>query len=515
MSLISFFLALPIHQQWAVIAAITVVVTVLITVLLVSYFTQKRIQRITFQYEEQKWEIQRQQAEQQSDWEHALDQRSDELAQIQQRFQEVSVDRVRWQERASALSQRLNQLDSQHRAETIEQQTVQAQLNQKLQEIQGALARERQSRLLEQRHAEEKLALLESNKALLLTEFEDLSRKIFEQKQQQFSEQSERGIHTLLTPFREQLDGLRKKVEEVYVSDSRDRASLKTQLSELQRLNHKMSEEAQALTTALRGENKIQGNWGELVLETVLERSGLREGEEYVREQVHSSHSGQRYRPDVIINLPDNKHIVVDAKVSLNAYSDYVNATTDSDKSAALKRHLASVRQHIRGLSDKAYQQLQGINAPDFVFLFMPIEPSFTLAFQHDERLFSDAFEQKVVVVTPTTLLASLRTVSSLWAIERRNRNTEKLAEQATKLYDKLVVVVERFEKLGIQLGTVNKTYDEAWSSMKTGRSNLLSQADQFRKLGVRVKKELDSPLVEEANAEAELHQILDLESGK
>ena len=218
----------------------------------------------------------------------------------------------------------------------------------------------------------------------------------------------------------------------------------------------------------------------------------------------------KRYRPDVVINLPDDRHIIVDAKVSLSAYTDYVNATSKLEQAGALKRHLESIRQHIRGLSDKAYQQLNGMNTPDFVFMFMPVEPAFVAAFQQDEHLFSDAFEQKVVVVTPTTLLASLRTVASLWAIERRNRNTEILAEQATRLYDKLVVVVERFEKLGVQLGTLNRTYDDAWSSMKTGRGNLVSQADRFRKLGVRVKKELSKSMVEEANAEAELHQVLE-----
>ena len=211
-----------------------------------------------------------------------------------------------------------------------------------------------------------------------------------------------------------------------------------------------------------------------------------------------------------MINLPEGKHIVVDAKVSLNAYTDYVNAADDAQRDAAARRHIDAVRNHIRSLSEKAYQQLQGINSPDFVFLFMPVEPAFMLAFQQDEKLFNDAFEQRIVVVTPTTLLATLRTVASIWAIERRNKSTEKLADQAGKVYDKLVLVVEKFEKVGNQLNTVQKSYDDAWTSMKSGRGNLLSQADNFRKLGVRAKKELDKKLTEEARAEADLFDAIE-----
>lgn len=485
----AFFLALTTEQQWLLIVAVSASTVFLLTLGICRTYWRRDLRAME------------QLSEQQRKEQHG------QLREAEKEFQALSVEKVRWQERAQALSERLKQLDGVYRHQIEEQQQSHDQMTDQLQTLQAELARERQARKLEHRHAQEKLMLLENNKAQLLKEFEALSGKIFEQKQQQFAQQSEHGIQTVLAPFREQLDGLRKKVEEVYVSDSRDRASLKTQLGELQRLNQQMSEEAKALTTALRGENKTQGNWGELLLESVLESSGLREGEEFVREQVMTNEEGRRYRPDVIINLPDDRHIIVDAKVSLNAYTDYVNAASELEQAAALKRHLDSVRQHIRGLSGKAYQQLNGVNTPDFVFMFMPVEPSFVVAFQEDDSLFADAFEQKVVVVTPTTLLASLRTVASLWAIERRNRNTEQLADQASKLYDKLVVVVDRYEKLGVQIGTLNKTYDDAWNSMKTGRGNLLHQADQFRKLGVRVKKELAKPLVDDANAESELHQ--------
>ena len=422
---------------------------------------------------------------------------------------------AREQEKLSALS-RQEQLLEKRLAELDSRSTqLQAQLQAKLSDVQSRLATEQEARQQEQRSADEKLAVINESREQLIKEFENLSQKIFEQKTKQFSEQSQQGISALLNPFREQLDGLKKKVEDVYVSDAKDRASLQAQIGELHKLNQQMSAEAHALTTALRGEKKKQGNWGELVLETVLEKSGLREGEEFVREQSLNDDQGKRYRPDVIINLPDDKHIIVDSKVSLNAYTDMVNAETDAERSQYARQHVEAIRQHIRTLSEKAYQQLEGLNSPDFVFLFMPVEPAFMAAFEQDDTLFNEAFERRIVVVTPTTLLATLRTVASIWAIERRNKSTEKLADQAGKIYDKLVIVAERMETMGRQINTVQSTYDDTWKALKGGRGNLINQADQFRKLGVRAKKEMAKSLVEEANAEHELHEAQALELTK
>lgn len=317
--------------------------------------------------------------------------------------------------------------------------------------------------------------------------FENLSNKIFSEKQQQ----NKQGLDAILHPFKDQLEGLRKKVEDVHLHDAKDRAALKTQISELHRLNQNITAEASALSKALRGDKKTQGNWGELVLETVLERSGLRLGEEYVREQNHKADDGQNYRPDVIINLPDDKHIVVDAKVSLNAYNDYVNADDETAQGQFLKQHIDAIRNHIKSLSAKAYQQLPSLHSPDFVFMFMPVEPAFLAAFQHDEKLFMDAFDQRIVVVTPTTLLASLRTIESLWSIERRGRSADELSEHAGKVYDRLRIVVEKMDKLGTQLNSAQKTYDETYSSLAQGRGNLVNTANQFVELGVRIKKEI------------------------
>jgi DNA recombination protein RmuC len=317
--------------------------------------------------------------------------------------------------------------------------------------------------------------------------FENLSHKIFNEKQQQ----NRQGLDAILYPFKDQLEGLRKKVEDVHLHDAKDRAALKSQINELYRLNQDITAEASALTKALRGNKKTQGNWGELVLETVLERSGLRLGEEYVREQNHKADDGQNYRPDVIINLPDDKHIIVDSKVSLNAYNDYVNADDETSQTQFLKQHIDAVRHHIKSLSAKAYQQLPSLHSPDFVFMFMPVEPAFLAAFQHDEKLFMDAFDQRIVVVTPTTLLASLRTIESLWSIERRGRSADELSEHASKVYDRLRIVVEKMDKLGSQLHSAQKTYDETYSSLAQGRGNLVNTANQFVELGVRIKKKI------------------------
>jgi DNA recombination protein RmuC len=317
--------------------------------------------------------------------------------------------------------------------------------------------------------------------------FENLSHKIFNEKQQQ----NRQGLDAILHPFKDQLEGLRKKVEDVHLHDAKDRAALKSQINELYRLNQDITAEASALTKALRGNKKIQGNWGELVLETVLERSGLRLGEEYVCEQNHKADDGQNYRPDVIINLPDNKHIIVDAKVSLNAYNDYVNADNETSQTQFLKQHIDAVRNHIKSLSAKAYQHLPALHSPDFVFMFMPVEPAFLAAFQHDEKLFMDAFDQRIVVVTPTTLLASLRTIESLWSIERRGRSADELSQHASKVYDRLRIVVEKMDKLGSQLHSAQKTYDETYSSLAQGRGNLVNTANQFVELGVRIKKKI------------------------
>lgn len=425
-----------------------------------------------------------------------------EYKNLETQQQQLHVDLAVSQEKVQHLQTQLQQQLRALQQAQSEQQQQQAQLNQLNHELTSEQTQRQQQAL----HMQEKLSLLESNKHQLLNEFEQLSEKIFKQKQQEFQQQNKQSLGDILTPFKEQLSGLQKKVEDVHIDDVKDRAGLKTQLEKLHQLNQQITSEAHALTNALRGENKTQGNWGELILERVLESSGLREGHEYQREQSFHDEQNKRLRPDVIINLPENRHIIVDSKVSLNAYSDYVKAEDKTQQAAYLKAHIHSIKQHINSLSDKSYQHLNQLNSPDFVFLFMPIEPAFMLAFAADESLFQHAFKQNIVVVTPTTLLATLRTVASIWALEKRNKNTEELVRQGSLVYEKLNTIVQKMEKLGTQLKSAQNSYNEAFNSFKTGGGNLISRVDKFRKLGVTVKKQMDNHLVEDALIEDKLN---------
>ncbi|MEH6354572.1 MAG: DNA recombination protein RmuC [Marinobacter sp.] len=366
-----------------------------------------------------------------------------------------------------------------------------------LREQQIMLAHERQS-------AAEKLALLEHNRDALKQEFENLANRIFDQKSERFSQQNQTSMDTLLKPFRDQLSDFRQRVETVHTTETRDRQALRSEIKSLQELNRQITEEASNLTRALKGDKKIQGNWGELILERVLERSGLRKGIEYETQGSYRDSDNQLLRPDVVVHLPDNRNLVVDSKVSLVAYQQWVISDEGSARDAALKQHMDAVRNHIRGLSDKDYSQLNGLRSPDFVLLFMPIEPAFVAAFQHDDSLFSEAFERKIIVVTPTTLLATLRTIENIWRYERQSQNARLIAERASAVYDKLRVFVEAMERLGGQLHTAQGSYDSAMNTLTRGRGNLISQANRFVELGVRVKKELPKAVTEQAEVDPE-----------
>ena len=356
----------------------------------------------------------------------------------------------------------------------------------------------------ERRTTAEKLRLLEQNREALKQEFENLANRIFDQKSERFSEQSKNHLSSLLNPFREQLSDFRKRVDDVYTNDTRDREALRGEIKSLQELNRQITEEASNLTKALRGDKKIQGNWGELILEKVLERSGLRKGVEYDTQGSYRDQDGQLLRPDVVVHLPDERHIIIDSKVSLEAYQAYVGAETDELRDQALRAHVEAVRSHIRSLSEKDYSQLHGLHSPDFVLMFMPIEPAFVAAFQYDEKLFADAFERKIVVVTPTTLLATLRTIENIWRYERQSQNARQIADRAGAVYDKLRVFVEHMERLGQQLHTAQGSFDQAMNTLTRGRGNLVSQANRFVELGVRVRKELPKAVMDQAEVDVD-----------
>ena len=353
----------------------------------------------------------------------------------------------------------------------------------------------------QQQHAE-RVAELEQARQRMATEFENLANRVLEAKGQALGEQSRMGLEALLKPVREQLEGFRTKVEQIHHTETQERASLREQLLMLQQLNQRMNDEARNLTRALKGDKKVQGNWGEMVLERVLEQSGLRQGIEYELQGSYRDREGQLFRPDVVIHLPEGKDIVVDAKVSLLAYQDYLNAPDEPAQLTALQAHVQAVRDHVSALGGKDYSTLQGLRSVDFVLMFMPIEPAFMLAFQHDEKLLGTAFEQRIVVVTPTTLLATLRTVSSVWRFERQSENARLIAQRAGAVYDKLRGFVEEFERLGGQLELAQRTYQGALNRLTQGRGNLIRQAEAFVELGVRVRQPLSRAIIERAGVE-------------
>ena len=352
-------------------------------------------------------------------------------------------------------------------------------------------------------HFKQQLAQLDEQKTILKKEFQNLANEILEAKGKAFSEQNKESMDAMLNPFKEQLEGFRKRVDEVHTHQTEGNASLKVELTKLQELNQRITDEAANLTKALKGDKKKQGNWGEMQVEMILDQSGLRKGTEYVREANRKDEDNKNWRPDFIINLPENKHVIIDSKVSLNDYSNYVAADTDEEREIYLNKHVQAVRKHIDDLYKRDYSQLQGVNSPDFVFMFMPIEPAFIAAFEKEQSLFNNAFEKHIVVVTPTTLLATLRTISNLWSIERQNQNARILADQGAKVYDKLRIFVEKMTRLDGQISTVRKTYDEAYNTLTVSRS-LTSTVQKFADLGVRVKKELPATVIESAQLDDE-----------
>jgi DNA recombination protein RmuC len=295
----------------------------------------------------------------------------------------------------------------------------------------------------------------------------------------------------LLSPLKEKIQVFEKKVEDTYEKGLKDQTDLKAELKKLHDLNLKISDEANNLTRALKGDVKKQGNWGEMILERILERSGLTEGREYQKQESVLSENGQRFQPDVVIHLPDQKHIVVDSKVSLVAYERLVNCDNEKDRMIHVKEHLMSVRSHIKILSEKHYQHAQGFNSPDFVLLFIPIESSFSIAVQEDQDLFSYAWDNKVVIVSPSTLLATLRTIASIWQQENQNRNALEIARQSGALYDKFVGFIEDMESIGKSIDSTRKNYEMATNKLFTGSGNLVKRAENIKKLGAKTTKEL------------------------
>ncbi len=343
----------------------------------------------------------------------------------------------------------------------------------------------------------EKLDLLNQAKEEMANRFKTVAQEIFEEKGTKFNTDQEKQLGTILDPLKEQITSFQKRINDIHHTSSKDQASLRQELETLRRSNLDLNKEARNLTHALKGDKKIQGNWGERILEKVLEHSGLRKGIEYETQSGHRDDNHKLLKPDVIVHLPEGRDVVIDSKVSLIAYEKSCSIDDTVKRKQALDAHVLAVRTHINLLANKDYSNIPGLKSPDFVLMFMPIEPAFMAAFQTDDSLFNYGFEKRIVVVTPSTLLATLRTIENIWRFERQNQNTKAIASLASKVYDKLRLFLEDMDKLGKQLNTATGTYDNAIRRLSQGQGNLLSQAEKFVELGVKVKKELPKSMLE------------------
>lgn len=428
-----------------------------------------------------------------------LDRVAAELKERSDRLAAETAARAAAEERAS----RVATLEEQLRAGGAER----TQLRERNAELAANLESER-------KRSEEKLAVLEQAKQTLTDQFRNLANQIFEEKGSRFAQQNQANLDALLKPLRERLGEFQKRVEETYDKESKQRFSLQTEIQRLFELNAKISEDAVNLTNALKGQSKAQGAWGELVLERVLEGSGLQKGREYEVQVSFDRDEGGRAQPDVIVRLPENKHVVVDSKVSLTAYEAYVSADSDEQRARELSRHIESVRRHIASLADKNYHSLYGIQSLDFVLMFMPIEPAFVLAVQADRDLFADAFRRNIMVVGPSTLLIALKTIASIWRYERQNRNAQELWRQCAALYDKFVGFVGDLEDIGKKIDAARHSYDGAYGKLTSGKGNLVRQVERIRQLGAKPGKALPAAMTEAALEERDAPQPASLHEG-
>lgn len=354
----------------------------------------------------------------------------------------------------------------------------------------------------ERKQSVEKLAVLSDAKVQLTTEFQNLANNILEEKSKKFTDQNKLNLEQVLNPLREQLGDFRRKVEDVYEKESKDRMSLFHEINSLKSLNQQISSDAINLTNALKGQSKTQGAWGEVILERVLEESGLHKGREYDTQGSFTTDEGKRLRPDVIVHLPEGKDIVIDSKVSLTGYERYCSSDDEIERQLALREHVASLRNHIKGLSVKNYADLPGINSLDFVLLFVPIEAAFITALENDQSLFREAFDKNIIVVSPTTLLATLRTVHNIWRYEYQNKNALEIAEKAGGLYDQFVRFGESLLDVEDKLSKAQVSFQTAKSRLMDGRGNLVTRTQQLQKLGAKAKKKMPEALLKGDDAE-------------
>ena len=405
----------------------------------------------------------------------------------QEVLDQLNISKAKAEERADNLKAEADKLQKELESE-----------REKLTEAMKSLESSRSYLRAQQEKIDEQKAEIRNNQEKFNKDFELIASRILDEKTKKFTEENRTSLDIILNPFKENIKAFEEKVEKVYKAESDERNVLKGHINQLIEQSNLMNLETQNLTKALKGDNKKQGNWGEMILERVLERSGLVKDQEYRIQASHQSSEGGRFQPDVVIDLPDDKHLIIDAKVSLIAYERLVNSETDIDRDLFTKQHIGSIRNHIQELSSKNYSELYKINSPDFVMLFVPIESSFGIAVQKDAELFNFAWDKRVVIVSPSTLLATLRTIASMWKQERQNRNVMEIARLSGEMYDKFIGFVGDMEGIGKNLKLSQDAYDKALNKLSSGRGNLSITAEKIKKLGAKTGKQLDQKFINE-----------------
>ncbi|WP_257657380.1 DNA recombination protein RmuC [Parapedobacter lycopersici] len=421
-----------------------------------------------------------------------------ELTALQQEKEVLVVQLARAEQQAESLAAEKERITVLLREE---QQRLINELQQeraRLADAEKALENARAYYTSQQEKLKEQKAEIETIKQQFNTEFQVIASKILEEKTQKFTETNSKSLDQILNPLKEKIKTFEEKVEKTYQTEASERNTLKGVVQQLMEQSLRIKDEANNLTRALRGDSKKQGNWGEVILERVLERSGLVKDREYRLQASLIDEEGKRLQPDAIIDLPDEKHLVVDSKVSLVAYERWVNADTDEDREAFAKQHILSIENHVKGLSAKNYHDLYQINSPDFVLLFMPIESAFSMSITYKADLFSDAWDRRVVIVSPSTLLATLRTIASMWKQERQTRNVLEIAKEAGALYDKFVGFLQDMDRVGEQLNRAVRSHEDATKKLGSGPGNVIKKVEKLKKLGARASKQIDSNLIDD-----------------
>ncbi|NKB31911.1 MAG: DNA recombination protein RmuC [Pseudomonadales bacterium] len=411
------------------------------------------------------------------------------IAVLVKQLQESRLGEVSASERLAARQSELELLQESH-GQTVNENSS---LKGEIQSYREELAALKTSLELERKQFDEKLSLLNESREQLGSAFKNIANEIFEDKSKKFTATNKETLSAVLSPLQEKIQNFEKRVEETYDKESKERFSLAKEIENLQKLNTRISEEAVNLTNALKGDNKAQGSWGEFVLESILEKSGLAKGREYEVQVSLKDEEGGKAQPDVIVHLPESRDIIIDSKVSLKAWDAYCAAEEATNKQKSLKQHVSSIRNHVKLLSSKDYQNLAGVNSLDYVFLFMPIEAAYSSALQEDPELFQFAFERNIIFVVPTTLLTTLKTVQNLWRLAQQNQNANEIAEKAGALYDKFVAFVDDLDEVGQRIDASKKSFEKAHNKLLSGRGNLVKRAESLKQLGAKTSKKQKS----------------------